>query len=109
MGLGALGILASLVTLRFYVHVAPLWTVLILGGAAALALAAALRRYLDAGAGRERRGLTADALFTEGDGRGALELAAAAVSLSPDARPATAPGFEPGGGRYGGGGASGRY
>jgi uncharacterized membrane protein YgcG len=34
---------------------------------------------------------------------------AAAVVLSPDARPAAEPGFTAGGGRYGGGGASGEF
>ncbi|HVR72453.1 MAG TPA: hypothetical protein VMT87_16570 [Vicinamibacteria bacterium] len=109
IGLGALGVLASLVTLRFYVHVAPLWLVLLLGGGCALALATALRRYLDSGAGRERGGLTAEPLFGGGDGSGALELAVGAASATPEARPVESPGLQPGGGRFGGGGASGTY
>jgi hypothetical protein len=36
IGLGSVGILASLVTLRMYVHVAPLWVALIGGGSVAL-------------------------------------------------------------------------
>jgi hypothetical protein len=109
IALGTLGVLASLVTLRFYVHVAPLWVVLLLGGGAALALATALRRYLDSGAGRERGGLTAEPLFGDGDGRSALELAVGAASATPEARAVEGPEFQPGGGRLGGGGASGTY
>ena len=109
IGLGTLGLLASLVTLRFYVHVAPLWVVLLLGGGCALALATALRRCLDAGAGRERGGLTAEPLFGEGEGRGTLELAVGAATATPEARAAGSPEFQPGGGRFGGGGASGTY
>jgi hypothetical protein len=106
---GTAGIAASLVTLRAYVHVAPVWVVLIGGGACALALAAALRRFLESGPERERRGLTAEPLFEKAGGDGALELAVGAVSFTPAARPAEAPALEPGGGRYGGGGASGSY
>ena len=109
IGLGTLGVLASLVTLRFYVHVAPLWVVLLLGGGAALALATALRRYLDSGAGHERGGLTAEPLFGEGEGRTTLELAVGAASATPEARVTGSPEFQPGGGRFGGGGASGTY
>jgi hypothetical protein len=85
------------------------WVVLIGGGACALALAAALRRFLESGRERARRGLTAERLFENAGGDGALELAVGAVSFTPAARPAEAPALEPGGGRYGGGGASGSY
>jgi hypothetical protein len=110
IGLGAAGVVASLVTLRFYVHVAPLWVALLAGGVALLAVAATLRRYLESGEGGERAGLTADPLFTEGEGARALELAVGAATLTPEARPAEpAPELRPGGGRYGGGGAGGSY
>lgn len=109
INLGTLGLLASIVTLRFYVHAAPLWLALIAGGGFALALAAALRRYLEAGPEHERRGLTAEPLFTESGGRAALELAVGVAVVSPAARPDAAPDFQPGGGRYGGGGATGKY
>ena len=109
IGLGVLGLIASLITLRFYVHVAPLWIVLIVGGALALALAAALRRYLDSGAGRERRGLTAEPLWSDPESRSALELAVNVATVTPEARPIGTRDFQPGGGRYGGGGASGTY
>lgn len=107
--LGVVGLLASVVTLRFYVHVAPLWLALLAGGGFALALAAALRRYLEAGPGREWRGLTAEPLFSEPGGRSALELAVGVAVVSPEARPDAAPEFQPGGGRYGGGGATRKY
>jgi hypothetical protein len=102
--------LASVATLRFYVHVMPLWLALILGGSVAIAAALAVRRYLHTGHGRERRGFTADPLFDPDTGRTVVELAAVAA-LSPAAapRPAESPGLEAGGGRYGGGGASGTY
>jgi hypothetical protein len=109
IALGTLGVLASLVTLRFYVHVAPLWVVLLLGGACALALATVLRRYLESGAGGERAGFTAAPLLGDGEGRSALELAIGAASATPEARPMEGPEFQPGGGRSGGGGASGTY
>jgi hypothetical protein len=107
---GVAGILASLVTLRFYVHVAPLWTVLIASGAACLGLAAALRRYLESGPRGERAGFTADPLFEDDARAGALELAVGAASFTPEGRPPEEPAaLQPGGGRYGGGGASGTY
>jgi hypothetical protein len=110
IGLGVAGAMASLVTLRFYVHVAPLWVVLIGGGVAALALAAVLRRYLESGTDGERNGFTAAALFAPPGSPGLLELAVAAAAAQPAARPpGTPPELQPGGGRYGGGGASGSY
>jgi hypothetical protein len=109
IALGALGLVASLVTIRFYVHVAPLWVVLIAGGGFALALAAVLRRYLDSGDGQERAGLTAEPLFTDAEGRSLLELGVGVAMVSPEARPVQDPDLQPGGGRYGGGGAGGKY
>jgi hypothetical protein len=102
---GLISVLASVVTLRAYVHVAPLWMALVAGGAAAFGLALALRRYLDSGPGRERHGFTAEPLFTDPERRSALEVAASVASLSPEARRVDA-GYEGGGGRSGGGGAT---
>jgi hypothetical protein len=110
IALGAAGLVASLVTLRAYVHVAPLWVVMIGSGVACLALAAVLRRYLESGAGGERAGLTADPLFEDPERRTPLELAVGAATFAPHAQPvATPPDLQPGGGRYGGGGASGSF
>jgi hypothetical protein len=109
--LGILLDVASLVTLRFYVHVAPVWVVLTVSGTIALLATLALRRFLASGPAGERGGLTAAPLFEDLQARQAMEMMAAATSLAPAARPlpAEAGGLEPGGGRFGGGGASGDY
>jgi hypothetical protein len=108
--LGAGTGIASLVTLRYYVHFAPLWAVLALSGAALVAAVLALRRYLDSGAGKEQQGYTAEPLFEEMGRRRMLEAGAAVLSLSPEARPVhEEPKFAGGGGSFGGGGASGEF
>lgn len=107
--LGLVGILASIVTLRVYVHVAPLWAALLGGGGVAIGLALAIGRFLDSGARHERFGFTAQPLFGDPEGRSALEVAAGVASFTPGARPVERPGFESGGGRFGGGGATGSY
>jgi hypothetical protein len=107
----ALGV-ASLVTMRFYVHVAPLWVVLTSGGVAALALALGLRRFLASGPGGERFGFTADPLFDDPEKRHALEAAASIAAATPAARPISATSsssFSGGGGESGGGGTSDRF
>jgi hypothetical protein len=109
INLALVGLLASLVTLRFYVHVAPLWVVLVAGGGVAILLALLLRRTLDSGAGRERGGFTAEPVFADPEGRSALEVAASVAAFSPAPRPVPEPGFEGGGGRSGGAGASGNF
>jgi MFS family permease len=109
INLGFVGILASLVTLRVYVHLAPLWLALVGGGGGAIGLALLVRRYLDSGPEHERHGFTAEPLFTDPEGRGALEVAASVASFTPTARTLPQPGFEAGGGRSGGGGASGSF
>jgi hypothetical protein len=109
INLGLVGVLASLVTLRVYVHVAPLWVALLCGGSVAISLALAIRRHLDAGPGRERGGFTAEPVFGDPNKRGALEVAASVASLSPTARPPGRPGFEGEGGQFGGGGASTKF
>jgi hypothetical protein len=99
--------IASLVTLRYYVHLAPLWVVLTVSGALLMAAVFALRRYLDSGPGRERHGFTAEPLFEDPGRRRLLEAGAAVLSLSPEARPLhEEPRFTGGGGEFGGGGAS---
>jgi MFS family permease len=107
--LGLVGILASLVTLRVYVHVASLWLALIGGGGIAMGIALLVRRTLDSGPEHERHGFTAEALFTDPEGRSVLEVAASVATFTPAARPLPKPGFEGGGGRSGGGGASGEF
>lgn len=98
----------SLVTLRAYVRLGPLWLVLTEAGAGLVALAFGTEKLLARSPNRERAGLTADPLL-ENEGRSRLATAfAASAMLSPDARPAE-PGrdFSAGGGGFGGGGASG--
>jgi hypothetical protein len=89
--------------------VAPLWVALIGGGGAAIALALLVRRYLDSGPARERGGFTAEPLFTDPEARSALEVAAGVAAFTPAARPVEQPGFQGGGGRSGGAGASGTF
>jgi uncharacterized membrane protein YgcG len=109
INLGFVGVVASTATLRAYVHLAPLWTALLVGGGTAIGVALALRRTLDSGPGRERRGLTAEPLFANPERRNALEVAVGLAGSSPAARPIEERGFAPGGGRSGGGGASGGF
>lgn len=105
--LGLLLGVASLVTLRFYVHVAPLWVVLVLSGAASLLIVLAVRRLLASGPGGERGGFTAEPLFADPRRQHAAEIAGAMAAFAPGAAPAPDDGrLTPGGGRYGGGGAT---
>jgi hypothetical protein len=99
---------ASLVTLRFYVHVAPLWVVLIACGGAAVAMGMLLNRFLASGPGGERHGFTAEPLFGESSRTAAIE-AGLAVALAPGSTPGEKPEFRGAGGEFGGGGASGKF
>jgi len=107
-GLVSLGL--SLVTLRYYVHIAALWVVLAGAGAGLVLAALGLHRWLRRAPAGERGGFTASPLF-EGRGRG-LETVAVVAAFAPEAAPAgprEPGGFAPGGGRYGGGGAGGSF
>jgi hypothetical protein len=104
--------IASIVTMRFYVHVAPLWVVLTGGGVLGLAVALGLRRFLASGVDGERFGFTADPLFDDPSKRHILEAAASVIAATPAARTAPTPdgsSFSGGGGDSGGGGASDRF
>jgi len=99
----------SLATLRYYVHIAPLWSILTLAGGGLIALALSLHRWLDRAPGRERRGFTADALLEDEGKQQVLGSVATALTLAPEAAsaPKPAPGaFRGGGGASGGGGSS---
>lgn len=99
--------IASLVTLRVYVHLAPLWVVLTVSGGALIAGVLAVRRYLDSGPGKERGGFTAEPLFEDLARQRLLEAGAAVVSFTPDARTVhEEPKYGGGGGGFGGGGSS---
>ena len=98
---------ASLVTLRYYVHLAPLWFLLTLAGAALVLGALAVNRRLRRSPGGERRGFTADPLFERR--REALQAAAVVAGFTPTAAPAQAGDLTTGGGRFGGGGSSAEF
>jgi len=111
IGLGLLATAASAATLRFYVHIAPLWEVLALCGAILIGVAIAIQRALRAQPRGEWRGFTAEALY-EREHRISPLAAIVAHSIGGAAQPAAEPkpgGLTTGGGRYGGGGASGSY
>lgn len=109
--LGSAMLAASGITLRHYVHIAPLWALLAAEGAALSALALWIERWLDTGSSGERSGVTARPLF-EGRLQRSTELVAALATLASAARPLPSEGaapagdFKPGGGSFGGGGAS---
>jgi hypothetical protein len=98
----------SLVTLRHYVHVAPLWVVLTVSGAALVALALAAERALRRSPGGERAGFTADALFSDERRQQLLQTVPVVATFTPAASAVTPdePGFAGRGGTFGGGGAS---
>lgn len=104
--MGLLFSIASLVTLRFYIHIAPLWVILTAVGAFAIAAGLVLERYLR----KERGGFTAEPLFGGEPAATPLELGLSAA-LAPEARASSRsePGVRGGGGEFGGGGASGSY
>jgi uncharacterized membrane protein YgcG len=104
---GALFLAASMATLRRYHPIGPWWLALVMGGTACLVLAIALRRWLNAGPGRERRGFTAEPLFEDRRMMEAARAAATLVAMSPGSRPAPDETFTGGGGSSGGGGATG--
>ena len=109
LDLGAVFAALSLVTLRFYVHLAPLWVILTAAGAVLLVVALALHRTLRRAADGERAGFTARPLYTES---GAFPAVAAVAGFTPGARvpPETdATNFTGGGGVSGGGGAAGSF
>ena len=64
----------SLVTVRHYVHVAPLWVVLALSGALLVVLALAVERALRRAPAGEVAGFTADPLFLDERRQQALQL-----------------------------------
>ncbi len=100
----------SLVTLRHYVHVAALWAVLGGAGALLLGVALALDRWLSRGPRKERGGFTSEPLFSDEARARLLQVVPVAATLGPAAAPPVPEkGFTPGGGSYGGGGASERF
>jgi len=104
----------SLVTLRAYVHIAPLEGILSAGDALLVATPLLVRRALARAPEKELSGFTAEPLFESEKRQQALQMAAAVASFSPAAargtpEPAGGSRFEGGGGDSGGGGASDSY
>jgi uncharacterized membrane protein YidH (DUF202 family) len=107
---GLLSFGVSIATIRLYHQAIPLSFALILIGAACLALALGLRRWLRSGEEGEREGFTADPLFDHSSRTDAITLAVAMASFTPAAQtPASQPAFKGKGGTFGGGGASGSF
>lgn len=100
----------SLATIRFYVHVAPLWVVLAASGAALAGASLLLERWLRSGDGAERYGFTAASISDEGR-REQLLPVAAALALAPPARvlPEERADLPGRGGAFGGGGSDGSF
>jgi hypothetical protein len=101
----------SLVTLRHYVHIAPLWAMLILSGAALVVLALAVERALRRAPAGDIAGFTADPLFSNEQRQHALQVVPVVAAFT-----STAPGpaaqeedFTGGGGKFGGGGAGEKF
>jgi len=104
----ALAVLSAL-TLRHYVHVAPLWIVLAAGGAVLIGLAIAVERTLRRAPRGEIAGLTADPLFSDERRALALQAVPAVAALTPAGSAPPAEKGVAGGGAFGGGGASERF
>jgi len=110
LNLGFLLGIASLLTLRQYFHLAPMWLVLVAGGLVLIAIAVLLKRLLDSAKGGERGGFTAALLLENPKKQRALEVLASVAILTPESKPAsTKSEFQGGGGKFGGGGASGDF
>ena len=100
----------SLVTLRHYVHVAPLWVVLAASGALLVLAALAVERALRRAHGGERAGFTAEPLFSDERRQQALQILPVVTAFAPGAgTPGPEPGFAGEGGRFGGGGAQEKF
>ncbi len=100
----------SLVTLRHYVHVAPLWLVLVAGGAALAVAAAWVERALGRARDGEILGFTAAPLFTDERRQLTLQVVPVVATLSPSgSSPSDQPKSLGAGGAFGGAGASEKF
>ena len=110
IGMGILAAALSLTTIRFYIHVAPLWAVLAAAGGALAGASLLLERWLRSGRDAERFGFTAAPLYDEGR-RERLLPVAAALALAPQANalPQGSTGAAGKGGSFGGGGVGGTF
>ena len=101
----------SLVTLRHYVHVVPMWVALTASGALLIALALVVERALRRSPAGERGGVTADALFSDERQQQLLQAVPVVAAFTPavDSPAADEPDFTGRGGTFGGGGASEKF
>jgi hypothetical protein len=99
----------SLVTLRHYVHWAPVWVVLTLPGAALAVLALVVERRLQRAPGGEIAGFTADPLFFDERRRRAIEIIPVAATFTATPGQTVEDKGIGGGGRFGGGGAGEKF
>ena len=99
----------SLVTLRHYVHLTPLWTILTLSGAVLVALTLGVERALRRAPGGEIRGYTADPLFSDERRQQALQIVPVVAAFTSPVTAAEEKGFAGGGGKFGGGGAGEKF
>jgi hypothetical protein len=106
---GLLMAAASLVTVRFYIHVAPLWVNLCAAGALLIGLALGVRHWLERGEKGERGGWTAQALAGEDIAARLAEMAMAVAVATPQSAAGGETAFAGKGGRSGGAGASGDW
>jgi hypothetical protein len=98
------------VSLRRFIHVAPLWVILSVSGGLLIALALLVRRFLDRGEGHERSGLTAEPPLEGKERARLLELIAATAAFTPAARDLPSePAYHGKGGEFGGGGSNSEF
>jgi hypothetical membrane protein len=109
LDIGIVLLALSLVTLRHYVHLAPLWVILTLAGAALVVLALAVERALRRASGRAIAGFTADPLFADERRQQALQIVPVVAAFTAPAAVPEEKGFVGGGGRFGGGGAEEKF
>ena len=100
---------ASLLTLAYYVHLGYLAEEVTAAGLVLVGLAFGLLRWLRSGTDRRRGAFTADPLLEPRLYGLDFEALAAIQPLAPATEAPQAEGFRPGGGSFGGGGASGGY
>jgi MFS family permease len=109
LDIGIVLLALSLVTLRHYVHLAPLWVVLTLAGTGLVVLALAVERMLRRAAGGEIAGFTADPLFADERRQQALQIVPVVAAFTAPAAVPEEKGFAGGGGRFGGAGAEEKF
>lgn len=100
---------ASILTLKYFVHLGYLAEEVTAAGLALTGLAFALLRWLRTGADRRRGAFTGESLLEPRLYGLDAEALVAMQPLAPTPKTAAAEGFRPGGGGFGGGGASGGY